>query len=129
MIGDSLPQTLAALALAVVLAVAAVTKARRPAATADDFASLGLAAPGPLARIVPAAEAACAVALVIVPAWGGVAAFALLAAFTAVLVPVVRSGRIVNCSCFGGVGSRPVSAWTLARNAVLLALAAVSALW
>ncbi|MDH3679233.1 MAG: hypothetical protein OEV40_04700 [Acidimicrobiia bacterium] len=119
---------LAAYLLAVVLVAAAVAKARRPAATATEFAELGLAWPGALARLVPLVELACAAALVATPAWGGVVSFALLAAFTAVLVTVVRSGRVVRCSCFGGVGSQPVSARSLARNAVLLALAALATL-
>ncbi len=117
----------AAVALAAILVVAAVAKLRRPDRTARDFAELGLVAPDLLARLVPIAEVGCAAALVLAPAWGGVVSFALLAGFTAVLAQVVRSGRVVSCSCFGGASSRPVSARTLARNAGLLALAAIAA--
>ena len=113
--------------LALVLVVAAGAKLRRPSQTADELATLGLRQAGVLAWLVPAVELATAAALVVAPAWGGVLAFALLAAFTAVLVPVVRSGRLVTCSCFGGISSRPVSPWTLVRNGGLLALAAVAA--
>ena len=119
---------LAAYLLAAVLVLAAVSKLRRPEATAGEFAELGLIGPRALARLVPMVELACAVALVVVPAWGGVAAFALLAAFTAVLVGVVRSGRIVSCNCFGALSSKPVSPLTLARNAGLLLLAAAATL-
>ena len=66
--------------------------------------------------------------LVLVPGWGGVAAFGLLAAFTAVLATVIRSGRVVRCACFGASDSDPVSRRHLIRNALLglLALAAAT---
>ncbi len=118
----------AAYLLAAVLAVAALTKLRRPAAVAADFGELGLVAPNALARVVPVLELACAALLVIVPAWGGIASFALLAAFTAVLVNVIRSGRVVACRCFGALTDEPVSPRTLARNAALLALALLATL-
>lgn len=117
----------AAYVLAAVFVLAAVTKARRPADTAREFAELGLSGATVLARVVPTIELGCAAALLLVPAYGGMASFALLAAFSAVLVTVIRSGRVVTCSCFGGVGSRPVSPLTLVRNGGLLALAAVAA--
>ncbi|MGF1595853.1 MAG: MauE/DoxX family redox-associated membrane protein [Acidimicrobiales bacterium] len=117
---------MAALALAAVLVVAAAAKLRRPAATADDFASLGLRHSKVLARLVPAVEVATALALVVARPWGATVAFALLVAFTVVLATVVRSGRVVTCSCFGGATGEPVSPRTLARNGVLLALAVVA---
>lgn len=117
----------AGLVLAVVLAVAAGAKLARRGDTGQELAQLGLLAPELLARVVPVVELATAVLLVVVPAWGGVAAFALLAAFTVVLVRVLRSGRVVSCNCFGALSRRPVSGWSLARNGVLLALAAVAA--
>lgn len=117
----------AAIVLAAVLVVAAVAKLRDPEATAADFASLGLPAGPLLARAVPAAELATAAALVLNPGWGGVVAFALLAAFTAVLASVIRSGRVATCACFGGSTAEPVSARHLVRNGVLLALAAIAA--
>jgi len=120
--------TIAAYVLAAVLVVAAFTKIRRPDDVAADFAELGLAWPRLLARVVPALELGCAVLLLAVPEWGGIASFALLAAFTAVLVNVLRSGRVVACRCFGALSEEPVSARTLVRNGGLLALAAVAAL-
>lgn len=113
--------------LAIVLAVAAVAKLARRSGTGEELAQLGLLAPDVLAWVVPVVELACAVLLVVVPAWGGIAAFALLAAFTVVLVRVLRSGREVSCNCFGALSRRPVSTWSLARNGVLLVLAAVAA--
>jgi hypothetical protein len=117
---------LAAWALGAVLVVAAVAKLRHPLATATDLAELGLAGPALLARLIPVAELATAGALFVAPPWGGVVAFALLAAFTAVLARVLRSGRAVSCACFGATSSRPISAATVARNVLLLAMAALA---
>ncbi|MEM9562895.1 MAG: MauE/DoxX family redox-associated membrane protein [Actinomycetota bacterium] len=117
----------AALILAAVFVVAGVAKLRRPAATADDFAELGLPLAAPLAVIVPIAELACAGLLVLLPGWGGVAAFGLLAVFTANLAVVVRSGRVVNCACFGAASRHPVSVRHLVRNVGLAALALAAA--
>ena len=122
------PLALAAAAvLVVVLAVAAAAKVRRPAETAEDFRAMGLPAAGWLAVVVPAVEVACALALVVVPGWGGVAAFGLLALFTANLVVVLRSGRAVRCACFGAASRAPVSRRHLLRNAGLMALALAAA--
>lgn len=118
---------LAASVLAGVLVVAAGAKLARRGATGAELESLGLLAPGLLAWLVPAVELGVAALLVAAPAWGGMAAFALLVAFTTVLVRVLRSGRAVSCNCFGGLSSRPVSRTTLVRNVVLLGLALVAA--
>ncbi len=118
----------AALVLAGVLALAAVAKIRRPEATAEDFAGLGLPRPAALAVAVPAVELGCAILLVVLPGWGGVAAFGLLSLFTALLVSVIRSGRVVSCACFGANDRDPISVRHLIRNGVLglLALAAAT---
>lgn len=76
-----------------------------------------------LARTIPGAELAVAVALVIAPAVGGVAAVLLLAGFSAVMVRELAAGRSFDCGCFGGAGDRAASRVTLARNAVLMAAA------
>lgn len=115
--------SLFAVALTATFLVAAYLKTSDQAGTADDFASLGLPRPDLLARIVPVAELGVANALVLAPGWGAIAAFALLAAFTTVLVGVVRSGRVVSCACFGGAKSEPVDIGHLARNALLMAWA------
>lgn len=117
----------AAFGLAAVLAWAGLAKLRQPAATTEDFAAIGLPWPSPLAAIVPVVELACAALLVTVPGWGGVAAFGLLAIFTANLAVVVHSGREVRCACFGAVSRSPVSARHLARNGALLVLALAAA--
>jgi len=117
--------TLLALTLAATLAVAAVAKLRDPSRTAGDFAALGLPMPTLLARLVPAIEVAVAVALLVVPGWGAVAAFGLFVLFTALLISLVRSGQPIACSCFGAVSDEPVSWVEVARNGVLLVAAAV----
>lgn len=121
--------TAAALVLGAVMVRAAWAKRRSPAQTEADFASLGLVAAGPLAVAVPVVELAVAALLVLTPGWGGVVAAALLAAFTAVLVRVLRNpdGLTPSCACFGGSNRSPVSSRHLVRNAALLALAFVAA--
>lgn len=120
---------MAALALAAVMVRAAVAKLGSRQETADDFASLGLVAAGPLAVIVPILELAVAVLLVVAPGWGGVVAAALLTAFTAVLARVLRrpEGLAPSCACFGGASRSPLSWRHLVRNGTLLALALVAA--
>lgn len=117
--------TLLALAVAATLVLAAVAKLRDPARTTGDFAALGLPVPGLLARLVPAVEIGVALALIVVPGWGAVAAFGLFVLFTALLVSLIRSGQPIACSCFGAVSDEPVSWVEVARNGVLLAAAAV----
>ncbi len=117
----------AALALAIVLVSAGLVKLRRRPATANDFAQLGLPQANRLAVIVPLIELGCGALLVVVPGWGGVLAFGLLSMFTAVLVGVVRSGRVVRCPCFGAADQSPVSVRHLVRNAGLLILALAAA--
>ena len=114
---------LAGLVLAAVLVIAAAGKIARPAATAAAFAALGVPAAAAAARLVPTAELLVAVLLVAMPRAGGVAALVLLAAFTAALVRVLRSGIRTPCRCFGGVRDVPVSAADVLRNAMLAGLA------
>ena len=113
----------AAVAVACVLAWAGVAKWSRPRGTAASFEALGLPASSVLARAVPLSELCVAAALLVAPRVGAVAAVALLAAFTAVLVRALMSGSGVGCACFGSSSARPVSAVELVRNAGLLGLA------
>ncbi len=122
-IGGAGMATMAAVLLAAVFAVAAVTKAIAPAATAAELADLGLPAPGLLARVVPPSELAIAVALLIAPRVGAMAAGLALSAFTAVLIATIRSGRVVSCGCLGSLSRQPVSSATVVRNLCLLAMA------
>ncbi|MGH1503365.1 MAG: MauE/DoxX family redox-associated membrane protein [Acidimicrobiales bacterium] len=123
----------AAAVLAAVFVWAAVAKLRDREGTTVDFAAMGLPAPGLSAVVVPGAELAVAVALVVGAAIGGVpvgayAAFVLLVGFTVHLASIVQSGRPVACRCFGGASTEPVSSRSLVRNAALLGLAAFVAL-
>ncbi|MGI9596173.1 MAG: MauE/DoxX family redox-associated membrane protein, partial [Acidimicrobiales bacterium] len=117
----------AALLLAAIFVVAAVAKLRDRPTTVVDFGSLGLPKPELWATAVPLIELATAAVLVVRPGWGGVAAFGLLAAFTANLAMIVKSGRVATCACFGGSSTRPVSSRHLIRNGLLLVLALVAA--
>lgn len=118
--------SVSAVFLAAVLVVAGVGKLRRPAATAAGMTDLGLPVAGALAWAVPASELAIAAVLIVSPGWGGVLAFALLAAFTVVLVSTIRAGRLVPCRCFGGTNDAPVSRGDVIRNIWLLGHAAVA---
>ncbi len=117
----------AAVALAVVFLIAALAKLRAPEPTTADFRSLGLPRPDAMARIIPLVELATAATLLVAPGWGGVIAFVILAAFTATLAVVIRSGRVVSCACFGGTSSEPISVRHLLRNAALLIMALTAA--
>ena len=109
----------AALVLALVFAWSSVAKLiSRP-----DMTALGL--PSWTAGATAAVESALALALLVTPANGGIAALALLAGFTAFLARRVNSGT--GCGCFGSASTRPVLPRDLVRNGVLLAVAAVAA--
>ncbi len=118
---------LAALLVALVFAVAAVTKLGDQPSSVADFAALGLPAPAALARVVPPAELAIAALLLIAPAVGATLASLALMAFTAVLAAALRAGRRVSCGCLGPLSRKPVSTATLGRNAGLIALAVLAA--
>jgi uncharacterized membrane protein YphA (DoxX/SURF4 family) len=56
-----------------------------------------------------------------------VAAAALLASFTVLLVVRLVQGRRPPCACFGAWSTRPVGLGSVTRNVVLIALALVAA--
>ncbi len=114
---------LCALALAALFVRAAAAKLARPREAAAGFGALGLPAAPALAFAVPAAELVTAALLVAAPTTGGLVAFLLLVAFTAVLATAVGEGRAVPCRCFGAASAEPVSPADLVRNALLEALA------
>ena len=111
--------------LASVFAWAGAAKLVDPAATRRAFTGLGL--PPSFAVAVPVVELVLAVGLVLVPGWAAVAAVALLAAFTTVLVSALRAGSDVGCGCFGTSRREPVSFVEVVRN-VLLGLSAAVAI-
>ncbi|MEM9132855.1 MAG: MauE/DoxX family redox-associated membrane protein [Actinomycetota bacterium] len=126
MIADTLTafgptSSVAAAVVALVFAVAAVAKIRRP--VTDELRRLGLPAPGLLAAALPAAELAVVALIALSPRLGSAAAMVMLALFTRVLIRAVVEGHDLSCGCFGSADSRPVTWATVARNGVLLTLA------
>ena len=85
--------------------------------------------PPGLARVaglaLPLVELAVAVALVPTSTarWAALVAFVLLLGFIWGIVGALRRGESPDCHCFGQLHSEPVGPSTLARNAVLAALA------
>lgn len=109
--------------LAAALAWAAITKVRDRRSVPDQMRALGVARAltRPLAVLLPAVEAALAVALVSFPSswWPAWASVVLVAAFTLVVVATV--GRGAPCPCFG-VSTAPTGPRAIVRNVVLLAV-------
>src|SRR5688572_290590 len=81
---------------------------------------------GPLGVVLPLAE--LAVALALLPAatawWGALGAAGLLLVFVAAISVNLARGRKPDCRCFGQIASGPIGPSTLARNGVLLVVAA-----
>jgi uncharacterized membrane protein YphA (DoxX/SURF4 family)/peroxiredoxin len=113
--------------LAGVFALAAVGKAmdlpgsRR--AVADFGAPRALA--GVIGTALPGVELAIAAALLVQPSAraGAVAALVLLVVFIVAIGRLVAQGAAPDCHCFGQLHSEPAGKGTLARNAILAALA------
>jgi peroxiredoxin len=77
---------------------------------------------------LPLTEAAVAIA-VLPPwtaAWSAGVALLLLAVFTAAVARLLARGERPACSCFGAMSATPVSRWTIARNSVLMVIAALT---
>jgi hypothetical protein len=124
-----------AVILAAVFAVAALAKARQPAATARSLAAFGIPAPALVARVLPVAEAALAVGLVVVPGPAAWAALVLLVGFSVVLAVGRRHGVTSPCACLGGGSGRGATgadeepatpAAELVRNGLLAAAAVLA---
>jgi|SRR5208282_2509354 len=84
-----------------------------------------------VAAIVPIAELAGAVGIVIPRTRDAAAAtlLILVAVFTVAIVVNLMRGRLhVDCGCFGPALRQPLSWWLPARNAILMALAAIAIL-
>jgi peroxiredoxin len=110
----------------VVFAVAAVAKLRGRAEFLTAVRAFGV--PASLAGVtsvtLPLVEAGIAIALVTGWAWqGAIGAGVLLALFTVGIAGNLIRGRSPACRCFGQLQAKPIGADTLARNALLLALA------
>lgn len=127
------PTLAAPLLLAVVLVVSGLAKLRAPEASADAFVALRL--PAALARlgaarVLPWAELALALGLLLAPGVGAVvvavAVTALMAAYLVVVARALGFGEPVHCACFGDLGLGLVTRVTVARNTLLVALGAVA---
>jgi thiol-disulfide isomerase/thioredoxin len=116
------------LLLAAALAVAGVAKladrvggrkALRDFGFPEGAARLG-------STLVPLLEITIAVGLVVSGTawWSAVAAFALLAVFSAVILANLVRGNTPDCHCFGRIHSAPIGRGTLVRNMLLAACAA-----
>jgi thiol-disulfide isomerase/thioredoxin len=120
--------TLAAGLLAMVFAAAGVGKALDRAGSRRAASSFGVPdrLAGAVALGLPATEVA--IALLLLPSstrwYAAVAALALLLAFSAAITIAMARGKAPECHCFGQLHSTPAGWTTLARNAVLAALAA-----
>lgn len=120
------------LAVSSVFALAAFGKVIDQSATRRAVGEFGV--PARFVRVVgwslPTVEAVLAIA-VLPPwsaRWAGLAAVAVLAVFTAAIVGQLARGQRPSCSCFGGVSNRPVSGWTVARNAAIAIVAGITVL-
>lgn len=120
--------TVAAVAVAVVLLVAGVSKLAQPAQWRSQAAGLGV--PSAVATVVPFVELVLGALLLVqwqrsLVAWCAVGLFV---AFTALLVIRLAQGVRPPCACFGSLSSKPIGLGHVARNAFFIALAVLAAL-
>jgi peroxiredoxin/uncharacterized membrane protein YphA (DoxX/SURF4 family) len=120
------------LVLAAVLLVAAFAKLADRDGSRRSLEGFGVPAPlAPAAAVaLPLLELIVAIALVpVATAWvGALAGAALLLAFSAVLAVTIARGADTDCRCFGRLSSKRVGPAMLARNLLLLAIAAFVAI-
>jgi peroxiredoxin/uncharacterized membrane protein YphA (DoxX/SURF4 family) len=119
---------IARLLLAAVFAFSGVAKLLDQAGSRQAVIAFGV--PSPLAKpfglFLPLAELAVAAALIPALAawWGALGALALLLVFVAGIAANLAQGRKPDCRCFGQLHSAPAGWKTLARNGLLMAVAA-----
>lgn len=85
----------------------------------------------PVSWLLPAAETAVAVTLLLQPLAraAAVGAAVLLVLFMSGIASAMLRGEAPDCNCFGQVGSKPAGKGTLARNAALAAVALFVAIY
>lgn len=132
----SAPLALAPLTIAVVLLWSALAKWPQVEATRSAVTLLRLptAFRTPwFARALPAGEVLLAVLLLVpvvpVVRAATVGAVVLFAAYFAVIARAMTFSPRPRCGCFGRIGDHTVTWRTVARNALLLALAVIAAIW
>jgi methylamine dehydrogenase accessory protein MauD len=115
------------LVLAGAFVVAAAGKLLGPAAWRDAVRDFGVPSrlQAPVSAALPLLEFGVAGGLVVAAsaAWAAVGAAILLLIFGVAMVRLMVRGEAPDCRCFGTLGESQVGRATLARNAVLLALA------
>jgi hypothetical protein len=100
------------------------------AAAAENFRILPRILVVPVAWTIPVLEAVSALGLLFAATRvaASLAIAALLAIFSvAIAVNLARGRREIDCGCFGPALRQTLSGWLLARNAILLAAAALAA--
>src|SRR4029079_1822099 len=114
------------LILFMVFVVAGLAKLRDRAGARE--AARGFGAPAWVGSVLPFAELATAGMLLprATATAGAITAAAMLAAFCAGIARVIARGEAPDCHCFGALHSERDGARTLARNGVLLAIAALA---
>lgn len=124
---------LAPLTLAAVLVLSGLAKRPDPSATHSMMSLLRLprvVANATVARLVPWVELGVAALLLSPWRWtyavGAVAALALFLAFWVIIARAMTFDPRPRCGCFGRVGDHRVSARTVLRNSLLVALALVA---
>lgn len=120
---------IAAVAVAAVFLLAAVTKLARPGAWRAQSGDLGV--PWAVAVVVPYVEAIIGALLLVqfhreVVAW---CAVGVLTAFTVLLVVRLAQGQRPPCACFGSWSAKPIGVSSVVRNVVFIGLAIVAAVW
>lgn len=119
--------TLAGVVVGIAFVVAGASKL---AAGQGWFAqAAGLGVPRSVAAPVPFAELAVGALLLVqvVRPWPAVAAIVLLVGFTGLILLRLARGQHPPCACFGAWSAKPLGWGHVARNAALLALAALAA--
>jgi len=112
--------------LGITFLVAGLAKLASPQTAATAVAEFGAPAfARPLLRFLPHLEVVVAASLAFAAtAWFGAwTAAALLMVFIAAIQINLARGRRPDCNCFGQVRPAPISAFTVLRNVVLLAIA------
>jgi peroxiredoxin/uncharacterized membrane protein YphA (DoxX/SURF4 family) len=113
--------------LALVFILAGITKLADRAGTRKAVTDFGLPPwlISPVAILLPLAELAVAVALIpqFTAWWGAAGAMTLLLFFIVGISINLAQGREPDCHCFGQLHSEPIGWKTVARNAVLAAIA------
>jgi uncharacterized membrane protein YphA (DoxX/SURF4 family) len=122
----SIADLLARLILAIVFFTAGFAKLRDLEGTRSAVSELGL--PSLIRRssfLLPVVEVAIGILLLKADtAWlGALCSLALISAFSLLIVSNLARNRHPECHCFGGLAARPISQWTVARNATLAAVA------